>query len=38
MRRLIQPWIDLGPVRSGSVSNLDEAVREELRALGYLGD
>jgi arylsulfatase A-like enzyme len=38
MRRLLQPWIELGRVERGDGFHLAPAALEQLRALGYLGD
>jgi arylsulfatase A-like enzyme len=37
LRRLIQPWIERGEVEKGDTMELDDAARQQLRALGYLG-
>ena len=36
MRRLLEPWIELGRVRGNSTVHLDDAALEQLRTLGYL--
>ncbi len=38
MRRLLEPWIELGRVRGGTTVHLDSAALEQLRTLGYLVD
>ena len=38
MERLIRPWIELGRVKARTSAHLDDAAREQLEALGYLGD
>jgi arylsulfatase A-like enzyme len=38
LRRLLQPWIDLGQVEHGDTVHLPAAALEQLRALGYLDD
>jgi arylsulfatase len=36
LRALGDPWVDLGMVRSGDPTHLDDAAMEQLRALGYI--
>ena len=38
MRRLLEPWIELGRVRGNTTVHLDSAALEQLRTLGYLVD